>query len=112
MTDQHQHRATPEQWKHLENGAQLERPYNSALCLLELRDRIAALEAAQASTRGILGNSPAGSLVERVTEAIVDGMLDGDCNAARAAIREVAAWLREQGTVSWSTQLDREATNG
>jgi hypothetical protein len=47
MTDQHQHRATPEQWEHLENGAQLERPYNSALCLLELRDRITALEATQ-----------------------------------------------------------------
>jgi hypothetical protein len=43
----HQHRATPEQWEHLKNGAQMERPYNSALCLLELRARVEALEAAQ-----------------------------------------------------------------
>jgi len=38
------HKATPEQWRHLENGAQLDRPYNSSRCLLELRDRLAALE--------------------------------------------------------------------
>jgi hypothetical protein len=38
------HRATPEQWEHLENGALIDRPYNSARVVLELRDRIIHLE--------------------------------------------------------------------
>jgi hypothetical protein len=38
------HKATPEQWEHLENGALIDRPYNSARVVLELRDRIAHLE--------------------------------------------------------------------
>jgi hypothetical protein len=47
------------------------------------------LRAASAEAR------PAGGLVERVEEAIITGMVDGDRHAARAAIREVAVWLRE-----------------
>jgi hypothetical protein len=43
MTDQHQHRATPEQWAITE--AML--GYATRSCLIELRDRIEALEAAQ-----------------------------------------------------------------
>ena len=38
------HKATPEQWQHLEDGALIDRPYNSARVVLELRDRIAHLE--------------------------------------------------------------------
>lgn len=38
------HKATPEQWEHLENGALIDRPYNSARVVLELRDRIVKLE--------------------------------------------------------------------
>jgi hypothetical protein len=47
MTDQH--RATPEQWEHVQicAGMKQQVPWATAACLLELRDRIAALEAAQ-----------------------------------------------------------------
>ena len=111
MTDPHQHRATPEQWKHLENGAQLERPYNSALCLLELRDRIAALEAAQANQfRGATEKVPAGSLVERVEKAVYDKRTLDDL--VRTAILEVAAWLRERSEWVGSDMLEQEAANG
>ena len=132
----HQYRATPEQWEHLKNGAQLERPYNSALCLLELRARVEALEAAQqdkldrlialdredptpdpAMTEPHPASAemrPAGGLVERVRRAIGD---DAPCSHsnARAAIREVAAAAREtgcasaQGLINW---LEQEANRG
>jgi len=46
MTDQH--RATPEQWAAQQKWASPPDLDPYALCLLELRDRIAALEAAQA----------------------------------------------------------------
>jgi hypothetical protein len=69
-----------------------------------LRERIEALEAAQleapmtelraasAEARPTVKDSltAGGSLVERVEEAIITGMVDGDRHAARAAIREVA----------------------
>ena len=49
MTDQHQHRATPEQWALIENRACCRRVsvYATSSCLIELRDRIKLLEAAQ-----------------------------------------------------------------
>jgi hypothetical protein len=173
MTDQHQHRATSIQWERVNIWAR-DDGNHACHCLLELRDRIAALEAAQASTRGILGNSPAGSdapaiaeplrltndealdmyfevckentydcvrriygagwkaaiaanfkptsndpqirssspagsLVERVMTAIERA--DGD-HEARAAIREVAEWLRERSEWVGSGMLEQEATNG
>jgi len=40
-------------------------------------------------------SAPAGGLVERVAEAIVNNMVVSDLAAASAAIREVAAWIRE-----------------
>jgi hypothetical protein len=88
MTDQPQHRATPEQWETASKWAGGDGFGVMHACLLELRDRIAALEAAQASTREILGNSPARSLVERI-EAVAGG-------DARTAIREVAAWIQDR----------------
>jgi hypothetical protein len=78
-------------------------------CVLELQERIAALEAAQANQfRGATEKAtsaeaqPAGSLVERVgTRA------GGD---ARAAIREVAAWIRsELNGRSVADRLEQEA---
>jgi hypothetical protein len=47
MTDQH--RATPEQWEHVQISAGMKQqiPWATADCLLELRSRIEALEAAQ-----------------------------------------------------------------
>jgi hypothetical protein len=170
MTDQHQHRATPEQWEDHKRWAFEEDAHS--LCILELRDRIAelerqvselhatnnvavdwrmeqdrriaALEAAQASTQPVAlapanpaeseytnaewaeiqrwskidDTSPApssttpvptGSLVERV-----EIRAGGD---ARAAIREVAQWLRDRYPDSAEAHavafnLCQEATNG
>jgi CCR4-NOT transcriptional regulation complex NOT5 subunit len=47
MTDQH--RATPEQWEHVQISAGMKQqiPWATADCILELRSRIEALEAAQ-----------------------------------------------------------------
>jgi hypothetical protein len=98
-------RATTEQWTHVAICAEMKQrvPWATADCLLELRARIAALEAAQSSTRGILGNSPTGSLVERVRLKILraefaEGWETGSDEPAereaRAAIREVAAAAR------------------
>ena len=56
---------------------------------------------------------PDSSLVERVACAIYpDGSGDGFREEARAAIREVAAWLREHfphGAGGWAMRLEREA---
>ena len=56
---------------------------------------------------------PANSLVERVSCAI-DGRINPDQwlheDAARAAIREVAAWLIMQGRPAAAALLEQEAT--
>jgi hypothetical protein len=137
MTDQ-QHRATPEQWELIDDAS---REVVSASCLLELRDRIeelkteseereatnlssfceleariAALEANQfrdATEMVVAPSAPYDSLVERVADAIYrNGTGDGFRTEARAAIREVAAWLKEQerrGLVDLSEALEQEA---
>jgi SH3-like domain-containing protein len=113
MTDQHQHRATPEQWERITDPDGVA----SWVCILELRDRIAALEAAQleqseshrfcvdAIVRRVEAMEspmtelraasaearPAGGLVE-----MIEAVAGGD---ARAAIREVAEWLKQQQEV-------------
>lgn len=86
-----QHRATEAQWRQVEQVANI----GSADCvaILELRDRLAALEASTNAT-------PEGdSLVERVARAIDKAPYDEDrhqWDEARAAIRVVAAWLRTE----------------
>ena len=90
MTDQH--RATLEQWDSIERCADGSDPYS---CIIELRARIEALEAAQQKIRSG-SESP---LVERVADAIAaQATSAGIVNdrPARAAILEVAAWLVEQ----------------
>jgi hypothetical protein len=102
MTDQH--RATPE---------------HRATCLLELRARVEALEAAAISAPENPDTSsdrpdPARSLVKRVSAAVNRthiGEIDG---IARATIREVAAWMQERtGTIAngsqWADMLRDEA---
>jgi predicted acyl esterase len=109
-----QHRATPEQWEHQDHWTREHR--STASCILELRARIEALEAAQqdkldrliaqdraASAEARLG----GSLVERVeTRAGGDG---------RAAIREVAKSAKDlrfttaKALIGW---LERDADRG
>jgi hypothetical protein len=87
-----QHRATPEQWKSIELYA-YDNTYDA--CFLELRARIEALEAAQRKVR----SAPESPLVERVADAIAaQATSAGIVNdrPARAAILEVAAWLRAE----------------
>jgi hypothetical protein len=101
MTDQ-QHRATPEQWETLEHYVIAIRNPSIASCILELRDRIERLEASAGigqSTTPANTSAPADSLVERVADAIVSKATSAgivDDRPARAAIREVASWLRSE----------------
>jgi hypothetical protein len=108
------HRATPEQWESLEQYAD-DCVYDA--CFLELRARIEALEAAQSKVR----SAPESQLVERVADAIAaQATSAGIVNdrPARAAILEVAAWLRTQddgllrSSLAWATRLEREANRG
>jgi len=141
-------KATPECWEWQEKWASKEVPDEDSSCFLELRARVAKLEA-QASSREVakparmvqlptpsqiaecggpcfesgreacdcgLRNDPApvaGGLMERVAYAIT-GDSDGPINwknEARAAIFEVARWLREQGTPAsgWAMRIEQEA---
>jgi len=161
MTDTY--KATPEQWNNIEGSAWGRNPLLNAACLLELRARVAKLEAqasnypaipdsstpptvatdeeleqtwfqqgvnltqsnraiynlgikhGQASSREVAEPAPvAGGLVERVKLAIDSALYDEDdhqWNEGRAAIFEVAKWLREQGTPAsgWAMRLEQEA---
>ena len=105
---QEQHKATPEQWETIERYADTSDPYS---CFLELRDRLEALEATQQKIR----SGPESPLVERVADAIAaQATSAGIVNdrPARAAILEVATWLREQGTPAsgWAMRLEQEAS--
>jgi hypothetical protein len=87
-----QHRATPEQWEFIELYAD---SLDADACILELRARIEALEAAQR-----VRSAPESPLVERVADAIAaQATSAGIVNdrPARAAILEVEAWLKEEG---------------
>ena len=122
------HRATPDDWAQQEDWAN--RSVTSASsCILELRDRVAALEIAQQPPQDKLDrlialdrDDSTSSLVERVSDAI--GAADDEgltnmtwSNHSRAAILAVAAWLRaemiDQGVITygldWATRLEQEA---
>jgi hypothetical protein len=105
-----QHRATPEQWESIERYAGSSDPYS---CILELRARIEALEAAQQPHQDkldrlmalnaddgdpiVMPSFPADLLIDRVAQAIyaAPNNAEGWRSEARAAILEVAAWLTE-----------------
>jgi hypothetical protein len=134
MTDQH--RASPADW--LLHLASLDDADSS--CILELRSRVEALEAmhtdkldrliamdadpdpdaAMTELRAASAEARPAGLVERVAEGIAAADDEGLTNMtwnyhARAAIREVAAWLREGGDYSadaWADLLEREADHG
>lgn len=117
MTDQH--RATPEQWEELKAVSQsilkMHAPHS---CILELRARVEALEAAAISAPENPDTSsdrpaPADSLVEKVADAIYrNGTGDGFRDEARAVIREVAAWMRDNGHVIFTAkELEQEANS-
>jgi hypothetical protein len=106
-------------------AAQLEQAESHRFCTDAITRRVEALEApmtelraASAEARPTVKDSltAGGSLVERVEEAIITGMVDGDRHAARAAIREVAVWLRdrypespEAGALAFNLCLDESA---
>ena len=104
---EHQHRATAEHWDCVKRLASNGNVAYSAI--LELLHRIEALEAATTEAK------PDSSLVERVAAAIHPNVC-ADPNLylheARAAIREVAAWLQEQKSYGhgWAAiTLEQEA---
>jgi|LakMenEpi03Aug12_release.lakeMendotaPanAssembly.Ray.scaffolds.fasta_scaffold63958_12 hypothetical protein len=117
MTDQQQHRATPEQWENIEEYRDDGYDDGYGSYIIELRDRIAALEAAQASqfrgaTEMVAPSALTDSLMERVARAIYDApnTHEGWRSEARAAIREVAAWLDTKGQHGCSLWLREEAS--
>ena len=106
-----QHRATDLQWVCIRARASDNVAYST---ILELRDRIEALEAAARPAQPNHPAKPDSSLVERVA-ASISGDSDEPINwkpEARAAIREVAAWLWEQEryVLDWvAVTLEEEA---
>jgi hypothetical protein len=96
-----QHKATPDEWAQQEDWANRS-AFSDSSCIIELRARIEALEAAQQArvfavedvAPIVVPSSPAGSLVERVQQSIDDHPFGEE---AHAAILEVAAWLKEEG---------------
>jgi hypothetical protein len=135
------YRATPKQWAFLEELADRSSDAESA-CIRELRARIQALEAAQQPTAcpHIVSSdegtsycrlaeqtqdkldrlieldraepAPAGSLVERVWDAIDRVHGRGDEAEAHAAIRLIAGELRAQCFVHAADWLEQEADRG
>ena len=98
-----EHKATPEQWALVERyEASCFRP-----CLLELRDRVEALEAA---AKPVESNAPesSDSLVELVADAIKQQMYRNLCDETRAAILAVAEWLDQKGLHSFAKVLRQE----
>ena len=91
-TQMTKHKATPKQWSGIERFAK-DCGYDS--CLLELRARVEALEAAAKPAESNYPAEPDNSLVERVSDALMESVKD-QRSMARAAILEIAAWLREQ----------------
>jgi hypothetical protein len=115
-----QHRATPEQWATAEKWATGDGFGVMHACLLELRARVEALEAAandrqqDQDAECAAAPSPAPSLVDQVANAICSVPHDYEAES-RAAIRAVAAWLqseyprREGYGTAWANMLDQEA---
>ena len=109
-------KATPEQWAHIE---QLASYFIYDILILELRDRIEALEAAANSkptpNPSQIRSSPAGELMQSVGAAICTIADCGDtplnwAPEARAAILAVAGWLehRNPGALQWAALLREE----
>jgi hypothetical protein len=94
-------KATPEQWAQMERSQVFNGSFQA--CVLELRARVEALE-----TKSTFNDRQIrSSLVEQVHSCIVG---EPECGhmQARAAIREVAAWLRQQGRPVAARMLEQE----
>jgi hypothetical protein len=102
------YKATPEQWAFLEELADRSSDAESA-CIIDLRARVQALEEAENDRRfeqakAIIDNpapAPAGSLVERVVNAMDEEVGFSRYVEARAALREVAAAARAKDSKHW-----------
>jgi len=114
------YRATEDQWEWIEDAAQ---GYSIASCILELRARIEALDAAQQpadhipdARKMVAPPAPAGGLVERVSHLLAKRFSESrPCPActplARDVLRAVASWLRSDGP-GWpfaASLLEKEA---
>lgn len=99
MTDTNPHRATPNQWAQIAKHS-TDPMFVVASCVEELRARIEALEANSSVPLTSSGHSAKSelSLVERVTKVIApytrDYRLIKFRPEARAAILEIATWMR------------------
>jgi len=118
------YRATEEQWEWIEDAAQ---GYSIASCILELRARIEALEAAQQpadhipdATKMVAPPAPAGGLVERVSHLLAKRFSESrpgtDCTPfACDVLREIAAATDQMApdrNLTWervALWLEREA---
>lgn len=127
------HKATPEQWAWQEEWAREPHADHDASCILELRDRLAALEAGatcphiissdegtsycqlaeQGSSSAGSAGSPAPadpriSLVATVDQAMFDARTETMHEAARAAILAVAEWFDAIGYGATASILRQE----
>ena len=107
------HKATTRQWSGIERFVRYG-AYDS--CLIELRDRVEALEAAQRVESNYpekphSSNAPESSdlLAERVADAIYGNSAFGVHEQARAAILAVTNWLDQQDLHIAATRLRMEA---
>jgi hypothetical protein len=86
---------------------------SSAEGVKELASEISKLRAPMTELRAASAEArPAGGLVERVAQAIHDVEFPHGTDEARAAIREIAAWLKEQSEWVGSDMIEQEADRG
>jgi len=105
------YKATPEHWAQCKEFSTTSYGATYA-CLLELRARVEAQEANHPGKPD--SSDPVDSLVERLVKAVYgpSNTQEGWRSEARAAIREVAAWLRSQDLSTgdyWAGRLEQEA---
>ena len=117
------HRATAEEWSQIEKYAATDLNDDYAICLLNIRARVEALEEAENDRRfeqakAIINKpapAPASSLVERVAISMAKpGRRTWD-EMASDVLREAAAWLRDRGGYPWAwvaQVLEQEADRG
>jgi hypothetical protein len=109
------YKATPEQWLLMERSRGVGLLAAEYTCLLELRARVEALEAAEnyrqqdQDAERAAEPAPADSLVERVATFITPTSQPLNREWARDGICQVAGWLRERGHASAASALEQEA---
>jgi hypothetical protein len=100
------HKATTRQWSGIERFVRYG-AYDS--CIIELRDRVEALEAAAKPAESNCQETLDSSLVELVADAIYSNATGGVREEARAAILAVADWFDQQKLHIAATLLRQEA---